>query len=90
VDIKKNHYFYIVSGYIGTLLIFLAGLRYILIIDDDDDVIGRGLIMFGLIFILSSLRFMESKFLTVKERRIVNWSFFSMAAIITIVGFTLV
>ena len=89
MDIKKNHYFYIVSGYIGTLLIFLAGLRYILIIDDDD-VIGRGLIMFGLIFILSSLRFMESKFLTVKERRIVNGSFFSVVAIITIIGFTLV
>ncbi|MEK5215834.1 MULTISPECIES: hypothetical protein [Psychrobacillus] len=83
MDSIKNHYFYIVIGYIGTLLIFLAGLRYILIIDD---VTGRGLIMFGLVFILSSLRFMESKFLTVKERRIVNWSFFSVAAIIAIIG----
>lgn len=83
MDSIKNHYFYIVIGYIGTLLIFLAGLRYILIIDD---VTGRGLIMFGLVFILSSLRFMESKFLLVKERRIVNWSFFSVAAIIAIIG----
>jgi len=83
VDSIKNHYFYIVIGYIGTLLIFIAGLRYILIIDD---VTGRGLIMFGLVFILSSLRFIESKFLTVKERRIVNWSFFSVAAIIAIIG----
>lgn len=83
MDSIKNHYFYIVIGYIGTLLIFIAGLRYILIIDD---VTGRGLIMFGLVFILSSLRFMESKFLTVKERRIVNWSFFSVAAIIAIIG----
>ena len=83
MDSIKNHYFYIVIGYIGTLLIFIAGLRYILIIDD---VTGRGLIMFGLVFILSSLRFIESKFLTVKERRIVNWSFFSVAAIIAIIG----
>jgi len=87
VDRKKNPYFYIVSGYIGTLLIFIAGLRYILIIDD---VIGRGLIMFGIIFILSSLRFMESKLLTVKERRIVNWSFYSVVAVISIIGFTFV
>ena len=87
MDRKKNPYFYIVSGYIGTLLIFIAGLRYILIIDD---VIGRGLIMFGIIFILSSLRFMESKLLTVKERRIVNWSFYSVVAVISIIGFTFV
>ena len=87
MDWKKNHYFYIVIGYIGTLLILIAGLRYILIIDD---VIGRGLITFGLIFILSSLRFMESKFLTVKERRIASWSFFSVMAIIFIIGFTFV
>jgi hypothetical protein len=82
---KKNHYFYIVIGYIGALLILIAGLRYILI---TDDVIGRGLIMFGLIFILNSLSFMESKFLTVKERRIAIWSFFSVMAIILIIGFT--
>lgn len=87
MDKKKNYYFYIVIGYIGTLLILIAGLRYILIIED---IIGRGLIMFGLIFILSSLRFMESKFLTVKERRIVNWSFFSVTAIVCIIGFTFV
>ncbi|MEH7108141.1 hypothetical protein [Bacillus sp. JJ1764] len=87
VDRKKNQYFYIVMGYIGTLLILIAVLRYILIIDD---VIGRGLMTFGLIFILSSLRFMETKFLTVKERRIVNWSFFSVAVIIFIIGFIFV
>ncbi|MFJ7824838.1 hypothetical protein [Psychrobacillus sp. NPDC096623] len=87
MDRKKNHYFYIVIGYIGTFLIMIAGIRYILIIDD---VIGRGLITFGLIFILSSFRFMESKFLTVKESRIVNWSFFSVTAIIFAIGFTYV
>ena len=65
----------------------IACIRYILIIDD---VAGRGLTMFGLIFILSSLRFMESKFLTVKEKRIVNWSFFSVTAIIFIISFTFV
>jgi hypothetical protein len=87
VDRNKNHYFYIVIGHIGTLLIMIACIRYILIIDD---VAGRGLTMFGLIFILSSLRFMESKFLTVKEKRIVNWSFFSVTAIIFIISFTFV
>ncbi|RXI96597.1 hypothetical protein DS745_23130 [Anaerobacillus alkaliphilus] len=86
MDSKKNHYFYIVIGYIGVLLILIAGLRYILIMSD---VIGRGLITFGLIFILSTLRFMEYKFLTVIERRIVNWSFYSVTAIIFIIGFTL-
>lgn len=84
---KNNHYFYIIIGYIGTLLILIAGLRHILI---TDDVIGNGLIFFGLIFILNSLNFMESKFLTVKERRIVYWSFFSLMAIILIIGFTFV
>ncbi|MFF2754455.1 hypothetical protein ACFVR1_12010 [Psychrobacillus sp. NPDC058041] len=87
MDMKKNHYIYIIIGYIGTLLILIAGIRYILI---TDDVIGNGLIFFGLIFILNSLNFMESKFLTVKERRIVNWSFFSLMAIILIIGFTFV
>lgn len=87
MDMKKNHYFYIIIGYIGTLLILIAGIRYILI---TDDVIGNGLIFFGLIFILNSLNFMESKFLTVKEKRIVNWSFFSLMAIILIIGFTFV
>ncbi|SES44146.1 hypothetical protein SAMN05518872_11343 [Psychrobacillus sp. OK032] len=87
MDREKNHYLYIFIGYIGTFLIMIAGVRYILIIDD---VIGRGLIMFGLIFILSSLRFMETKLLTVKERRIVNWSFFSVTAIIFLIGFTFV
>ncbi|WP_142922553.1 hypothetical protein [Neobacillus notoginsengisoli] len=87
MDRKKNHYFYIVIGQIGFLLIVIAVLRYILIIDDD---IGRGLTMFGLIFIQSSLNFMVSKFLTGKERRIFNWSFFSVMAIIFIVGFTFV
>ncbi|QUG41242.1 hypothetical protein KD050_18485 [Psychrobacillus sp. INOP01] len=87
MDRIKNHYFYIVIGYLGILLISIAGLRYILIIDD---VIGCGLIMFGLIFIVSNLRFTESKLLTVKERRIVNWSFFCVTAIICIIGFTFV
>jgi hypothetical protein len=87
VDGEKNHYFYIVIGYLGAFLILIAGLRYILIIDD---VTGRGLITFGLIFILSSLRFMVSKFLTVKERRIVNWSFYGVTVIIFIIGFTFV
>lgn len=69
MDRKKNHYFYIVIGYIGTLFILIAGIRYILIIDD---VVGRGL---------------TSKFLTVKERRIINWSLYSVVAIILIIGF---
>ncbi|WP_144512138.1 hypothetical protein [Bacillus sp. FJAT-22090] len=85
MDREKNHYFYIVIGRMGTLLITIVCLRYILIIDD---VAGRSLITFGIIFIFGSLRFMESKFLTVKERRIVDWSFFSVMAIIFIIGFT--
>lgn len=87
MDMKKNHYFYIIIGYIGTLLILIAGIRHILI---TDDVIGNGLIFFGLIFILNSFNFIESKFLTVKERRIVNWSFFSLMAIILMIGFTFI
>lgn len=80
---KKNHYFYIIIGYIGALLIFLAGIRYIFIIDD---IIGRSLITFGIILILSSLRFMESKFLTVKEKRIVNWAFVCMVVVILLIS----
>jgi hypothetical protein len=83
VDEEKNHYFYIVIGYIGTLLILIASIRYILIIND---IAGRALTSFGLIFILSCLRFMESQFLKVKERRILNWSLFSVVAIILIIG----
>ncbi|SDO07856.1 hypothetical protein SAMN05518871_1103 [Psychrobacillus sp. OK028] len=87
MDIKKNHYFNIIIGYIGTLLILIAGIRHILI---TDDVIGNGLIFFGLIFFQNSLYYMESKFLSEKERRIVNWSFFSLMTIILIIGFTFV
>lgn len=83
MDGKKNHYFYIIIGYIGALLILIAGIRYILIIDD---IIGRALITFGIILILSSLRFMESKFLTVKEKRIVNWAFASMVVVILLIS----
>ncbi|WP_391117392.1 hypothetical protein [Psychrobacillus sp. L3] len=87
MDREKNLYLYIAIGHIGTLLIIIACVRYILIIDD---ITGRGLTMFGLIFIINSLRFMESKLLTVKERRIVDWSFFSVTVIIFIIGFTFV
>ncbi|GGH88814.1 hypothetical protein JOD43_004389 [Pullulanibacillus pueri] len=80
---KKQHYYYIITGRIGVLLIFVSGIRYIII---SDDVIGRGLMTFGLLFVLSYFKFMDSKLLTYKEKRIVDWIFYILLLVIFIVS----
>jgi hypothetical protein len=82
---KKKPYFNIAMGYVGVLLIFIAEVRYILIIHDE---IGRSLSTLGVLCIYSYFRAAESKWgLTRKETYIFRGSFITGGIIIAFVSF---
>ncbi|MBP1949630.1 hypothetical protein [Virgibacillus litoralis] len=55
---KKRLYFQMVIGNMGVLLLGLAMLRYL---SEFHDSLGQGLVLFGLIFVLIYMRFLEDK-----------------------------
>ena len=81
---KKRQYFYMGIGYIGFLLIFVAGLRYILLLNDG---IAQGLLVLAVICLGRYFNYVESKLLsTTKEKRIFKLLFLGMVIIIGIIG----
>jgi hypothetical protein len=82
---RKKVYFNIFIGYIGIFLILIAGLRYIILLNDS---LGETLIWLGLICIGNYFRFVESKLISTKKgKRIINWSFNIALIILLIIGF---
>lgn len=55
---KKRLYFQMVIGNVGVLLLGLSMLRYL---SEFHDSLGQGLVLFGLIFVLIYMRFLEDK-----------------------------
>jgi hypothetical protein len=85
---KKKLYFNMVFGYLGILLLSIAGLRYILITEDD---VGLYLITFSVICLQIYFRYVESKLLTtIKEKFIFNSIFIFGIIIIFIIGLLLI
>jgi hypothetical protein len=82
---KKKPYFNIAMGYVGQLIMLIAGVRYFLISDDAN---GLYLIILGSGFIFSYFRAAESKWgLTRKEKNIINGSLIICLIIIAIVTY---
>jgi hypothetical protein len=64
---KKKLYLNMVFGYLGILLMFIAGLRYILIIEDAT---GRSLMTFSVICLGIYFRYVESQLLTTRKEKL--------------------
>ncbi len=79
---KKRLYLSMVFGYLGILLLLIAGLRYILIIDD---VAGRSLMTFSVICLGIYFRYVESKMLSSTKEKLVFKSISIIGIIIVFV-----
>lgn len=87
-DEKKKLYLNMLFGYLGLLLLLLAGLRYILI---TEDATGRALMTFSVMCLGIYFRYVESKLLTNrKEKFVFKSASISVVIILLVIGVFLI
>lgn len=79
---KKKLYLNMVFGYLGILLLFIAGVRYILI---TEDVVGRSLMTFSVMCLGIFFRYIESQLLSTRKEKLIFNSIFYIGIIIVLV-----
>lgn len=85
---KKQLYLNMLFGYLGIFLLFIAGLRCILITEDD---VGLYLITFSVICLGIYFRYVESKLLSTRKEKLIFYSIYIIGIIIVfIVGLLLI
>ncbi|WP_100333595.1 hypothetical protein [Bacillus alkalisoli] len=79
---KKKLYLNLLIGYLGILLIFIAGVRYILI---TEDIVGRSLMLLSVICLGTCFRYVESQLLSTRKEKLIIQSIYIIGILIVFV-----
>ncbi|GAA5416810.1 hypothetical protein Pryu01_01849 [Paraliobacillus ryukyuensis] len=87
-EAEKKKYFYWSTGYVATLFIMMAQLRYMLVLDDQ---VGLFLVIIGMLCFTSFFRYAESQLFPNKSKtlQIMKRIFIGSVIVIAVIGFFL-